>query len=72
MPLLLADLDVPQADLLNQVRTGRPVTITLGLRHQSGPRRQRITSATLEISYDGTHWAKLPLRSTGDRRTPRR
>jgi subtilisin family serine protease len=67
MPVMLADLDVPQADLRNQVRTGRPVTITLGLRHQTGSTASRITSATLELSYDGSHWTKLPLRSTGDR-----
>jgi hypothetical protein len=28
MPLVLADLDVPQADALSKVRTGVPVTIT--------------------------------------------
>ncbi len=67
MPILLADLDVPQADPLNRVRTGRPVTVTLGLRHQTGSTTARVTSATLEISYDGSHWTQLPLRSTGDR-----
>ncbi len=64
MPLVLADLDVPQSDDLNQVQTGVPVTITLGLRHQAGSKATAFTGATLEISYDGTTWAPLPLKRT--------
>ena len=66
MPMLIADLDVPAADLRNQVRTGRPVEVTVGLRHQVGSTPAAITSAGLEISYDGKNWVRLPLRSIGD------
>lgn len=65
MPLIYADLGVPQADLLNRVRTGKPATITIGLRHQTGSRSSRIAPPTLEISYDGTGWAPLVVRRTG-------
>ncbi|MDX6281855.1 MAG: hypothetical protein QOH03_2926, partial [Kribbellaceae bacterium] len=62
MPLVLADLDVPGADDLNQVKTGTPATLTLGLRHQAGSASTaRFTAAELELSYDGTHWTTLPL-----------
>lgn len=65
MPVLYADLGVPQANLLNQVRTGKPATITLGLRHQTSSRSSRIATPVLEISYDGSTWAPLALRKTG-------
>ena len=65
MPLLYADLGVPQANLLNQVRTGKPATITVGLRHQTGSRSSRIAAPTLEVSYDGTTWAPLAVHRTG-------
>lgn len=65
MPLVLADLDVPQADALNQVRVGQATRITLGLRHQAGSSTAKFATAELELSYDGQSWTKLPLRSTG-------
>ncbi|MGC4937223.1 S8 family serine peptidase [Kribbella sp. DT2] len=69
MPLVLADLDVPQADAASQVRTGRPTTITFGLRHQSGSgSTAKFTKATLSLSYDGSRWTELPLRKTADGR----
>ncbi|WP_020390198.1 S8 family peptidase [Kribbella catacumbae] len=62
MPLVLADLDVPQADTFSQVRVGKPTTITMGLRHQAGSKATaRFTAAKLELSYDGTNWTMLPL-----------
>ncbi|WP_433011897.1 S8 family peptidase [Kribbella sp. CA-294648] len=67
MPLVLADLDVPQADDLNQVKTGKPTVITFGLRHQAGSSsKAKFTSAKLELSYDGTQWTALPLRKVAD------
>ncbi|MEU4396441.1 S8 family peptidase [Kribbella sp. NPDC023855] len=67
MPLVLADLDVPQADDLNQVKTGQPTVITFGLRHQAGSStKAKFTSAKLELSYDGTHWTALPLAKVAD------
>ena len=65
MPLLFADLGVPQANLLNQVRTGKPTTITVGLRHQTGAKASPIAEPGVEISYDGTTWAPLMVRRTG-------
>jgi hypothetical protein len=62
MPLVLADLDVAQADELNRVAVGKPIKLTLGLRHQAGSNSTaKFTGATLELSYDGTHWTELPL-----------
>lgn len=61
MPLLIADLDVPQADALSQVPAGKPTVITLGLRHQAGSTAAKISRATLQLSYDGEHWSTLPL-----------
>ncbi len=62
MPLVLADLDVPQADAFSQVKVGQPTTIALGLRHQAGSKSTaRFVTAKLELSYDGTHWTTLPL-----------
>lgn len=61
MPLVLADLDVPQADDLNRVKTGQPTVITFGLRHQAGAAKAKFTAAKLELSYDGTQWTALPL-----------
>jgi hypothetical protein len=67
MPLVLADLDVPQADAASQVRTGRPTTITFGLRHQTGSQSTaKFTKATLSLSYDGSRWTDLPLKKTAD------
>ena len=67
MPLVLADLDLPQADELSRVTTGDPIVLTLGLRHQAGSgSRARFTSATLELSYDGKQWTKLPLTKIAD------
>ncbi|WP_460649313.1 S8 family peptidase [Kribbella endophytica] len=69
MPLVLADLDVPQADAASQVRTGRPTTITFGLRHQTGSQSTaKFTKATLSLSYDGSRWTDLPLKKTADGR----
>jgi hypothetical protein len=69
MPLVLADLDVPQADDLNRVPTGKPVTVTLGLRHQAGSgSTAKFTAASLELSYDGTTWTNLPLTKTANGR----
>jgi hypothetical protein len=67
MPLVLADLDVPQADDLNQVQTGQPTVITFGLRHQAGSSsKAKFTSAKLELSYNGTQWTALPLRKVAN------
>nr|WP_238357002.1 hypothetical protein [Kribbella italica] len=69
MPLVLADLDVPQADAASQVRTGRPTTITFGLRHQTGSQSTaKFTKAKLSLSYDGSRWTDLPLKKTADGR----
>lgn len=66
LPLVLADLDIPQADGLNQVRVGRPTTITLGLRHQEGSgATAAFANPKLEISYDGQTWTALPLTKAG-------
>ncbi len=65
MPLILADIDVPDADLLNQVRTGRDSAIRLSLRHLTGSQASAITSASVKISYDGATWTSLPVRRTG-------
>ncbi|WP_405062780.1 S8 family serine peptidase [Kribbella sp. NBC_01505] len=66
MPLILADLDIPQADGHNQVRTGQPITIDLGLRHQFGSgSTAKFARPKLEISYDGNHWTPLPITGTG-------
>ncbi|TDD45886.1 peptidase S8, partial [Kribbella antibiotica] len=66
MPLVLADLDIPQADWNNQVKIGLPVTIDLGLRHQFGSgSTARFTKPKLEISYDGKRWTKLSLTGSG-------
>jgi hypothetical protein len=65
MPVLLADLAVPGASDLGQVRTGEPTTLTLALRHQHGSTATPIASARLEMSYDGTQWTAVPMRSTG-------
>ncbi len=65
MPLVLADLDVPQANAHNQVPTGRPVTITLGLRHQFGSgSTAKFAKPKLELSYDGKHWTALAVSGT--------
>jgi subtilisin family serine protease len=62
MPMVLADLDVPQADGLNQVQTGRPISIDIGLRHQFGSgSTAKFAKPSVEISYDGTHWTSLPV-----------
>lgn len=63
LPLLVADLDLPQAGPLSAVAAGRPVRITLGLRHQTGAPASRITSARLQLSYDGESWHTLPLKA---------
>jgi subtilisin family serine protease len=69
MPLVLADLDLPQADAASQVRVGKPTTITLGLRHQTGSQSTaKFTKAKLSISYDGSRWTDLPLKKTADGR----
>ncbi|MFC0628504.1 S8 family peptidase [Kribbella deserti] len=68
MPVVLADLDVPSANSLNQVKVGKPTGITLGLRHQKGSKSSAFTSAKLELSYDGSTWTSLPLTSAGANR----
>lgn len=67
MPVILADLAVPAASILGQVRTGDPATITLALRHQHGSaaKAKAFALSRLEMSYDGTQWTEVPLRSTG-------
>jgi subtilisin family serine protease len=63
MPLVLADLDLPQADAAGNVQTGIPVTIDLGLRHQSrSATKAKFATAKLELSYDGGKvWSELKL-----------
>lgn len=66
MPLVLADLDVPQSDGLNRVPTGRAVTIDIGLRHQFGSgSTAAFAKPKLEISYDGRRWTALPVTGSG-------
>jgi len=66
MPMVLADLDVPQSNALSQVKVGKTVDITLGLRHQFGSgSTAKFAKPTLEISYDGRRWSTLPLTATG-------
>nr|WP_202886030.1 S8 family peptidase [Kribbella sandramycini] len=66
LPLILADVDVPQTDLLSQVRTGRPSTVEVSLRHQFGSTTTaKFTKPNLELSYDGEHWTTLPLTESG-------
>ncbi|MFC9694067.1 S8 family serine peptidase [Kribbella sp. NPDC056951] len=70
MPLVLADLDVPQANAHNQVPTARPVTINLGLRHQFGSgSTAKFAKPKLEISYDNKRWTALPLTGTDGKYT---
>jgi len=65
MPLVLADLDLPQADAHSQVRVGQAVTINLGLRHQFGSgATAKFAKPKLEISYDGKRWTTLPVTGT--------
>ncbi|GAA1559312.1 S8 family serine peptidase [Kribbella hippodromi] len=66
MPIITADVDLPAADGLGQVRVGRPVAIAVGFRHQAGSVTSRFTAASLEQSYDGTTWTSLPLTRTSD------
>ncbi len=66
MPLVLADLDLPQADPSGLVPTGAPVTIGLKLRHQHGAMTAPFTDARLELSYDGTQWSRAPLTKVAD------
>ena len=69
MPIVLADLDLPQSNALSQVRTGIPTVITIGLRHQAGSESPAaFTSARLELSYDGSRWSELKLVKTSDGR----
>lgn len=68
MPVISADLDLPTADLTEQVPAGVPVPVTLTFRHQSGATASLFTAASLEISYDGTTWTKVPLTRRGDGR----
>ncbi|NEA31252.1 S8 family serine peptidase [Streptomyces sp. SID13031] len=63
MPLIVADIDVPGADLRSQVKVGRPTRIDLGLRHQTRSQGSRFTKAKLEMSQDGKNWVELPLRA---------
>lgn len=65
MPLVLADLDVPAADPLSRVPSGKPTEVRLGLRHQAGSQSARFKTVHLELSYDGQQWTRLPLRQTG-------
>ncbi|MFI5729819.1 S8 family serine peptidase [Kribbella sp. NPDC051587] len=68
MPLVLADLDVPQSDALNQVKVGKPIDLTLGLRHQFGSgSTAKFAKPTLEISYDGSTWTALSLTGSGSK-----
>ncbi|MFK4082976.1 S8 family serine peptidase [Kribbella sp. NPDC020789] len=66
MPLVLADLDVPAADLLNRVPAGKPTELRLGLRHQVESAAAKFTEVRLEASTDGSHWTRLPLIRTAD------
>ncbi len=66
MPLVLADLDLPQADPTSAVRTGVPVTIALRLRHQHGAATAPFTDAKLELSYDGKQWSGVRLNKVAD------
>lgn len=56
MPLVLADLDVPTADPLSRVPSGKPTEIRLGLRHQAGSQTAKFRTVQLELSYDGQQW----------------
>ncbi|MFK4082975.1 S8 family serine peptidase [Kribbella sp. NPDC020789] len=72
MPLVLADLDIPQSNALNQVAVGKPVDLTVGLRHQFGSgSTATFATPTLEISYDGRTWSALPLTGSGAKYTAR-
>ncbi|ADB34318.1 peptidase S8 and S53 subtilisin kexin sedolisin [Kribbella flavida DSM 17836] len=66
MPLVLADVDLPQASAASEVRTGVPVRIGLGLRHQHGSAGAPFTGATLQLSYDGKAWKRLALTKVAD------
>lgn len=65
MPVILADLAAPGASDLGENRTGEQAKVPVGLRHQRGSTATRFTAAKLEMSYDGTQWTEVPLRSTG-------
>ncbi|WP_020387538.1 S8 family peptidase [Kribbella catacumbae] len=66
MPIITADLDLPDADALGRVRAGQAVPLTFGLRHQIGATASQFTSADLKMSYDGSNWTKVPLTGSGD------
>lgn len=68
MPLILADLDVPQASPLNQVPAGAPALVRLGLRHQPGAATPRFTSVRVEQSYDRKTWTEVPVLPAGGAR----
>jgi hypothetical protein len=65
-PLIAADVEVPQANIYNQVKTGVPTVIKLGLRHQDESPASAITSAKIEVSSDGSTWQPLPIRALGN------
>lgn len=65
-PLIAADVEVPQANIYNQVKTGVRTVITLGLRHQAESPTSAITAAKVELSYDGSTWKALPIRALGN------
>ncbi len=65
LPLLLVDYDVPQADLANRVHVGKPVTLSLGVRHQYGSDAAgtAVAAVTLDLSYDdGETWTSVPVK----------
>ncbi|GAB3920264.1 S8 family serine peptidase [Kribbella albertanoniae] len=66
MPLILADVNFPQATSLNQVRVGTATPLTLSLRHQTGAPTAPFTGVKLLMSYDGRTWTPVPLHKKTD------
>ncbi|MFC9691124.1 S8 family serine peptidase [Kribbella sp. NPDC056951] len=66
MLLILADLGLPQATNLNQVRVGTATPLTVSLRHQTGAPTASFKSVKLLMSYDGRSWTPVPLAKKSD------
>ncbi|GAA0949850.1 S8 family serine peptidase [Kribbella koreensis] len=64
MPLVLADLNLPQANAFGQVRVGTAVKVTLNLRQQTGAPTAAFTRVRVWQSYDGKTWTPVLVTKT--------
>ncbi len=65
MPVLLAEYDVPSADLNGDVPSNRFSSIQFSVSHQAGSRAAKVTDVKLELSTDGMHWRPVPVTAKG-------